>query len=132
MEAFCQVCGVGFEARRASAKYCGATCRQRARRHPGARPASATEVADASGLYDATREELERAGVVDTVLGQLTLQLARRVATAGPAESGFSTLVKEFRATRGEALKKSEAAGDPVDEVKRKRAEKTRQAAAAG
>lgn len=131
MEAFCKVCGAGFEAKRATAKYCGPNCRQHARRAPSARPATPDEVADASGLYDATRVELEAAGVVATVLGQLTLQLAKRVSTAGPAESGFSTLVKEFRATRAEALKKAQSSVDPVDEVKRKREAKTRQAASA-
>lgn len=132
MSKACAVCGRDFEARRSTARYCGATCRQRSRRSPGARPASVSELSDAQGLYEEARRELEEAQALGSVLGQLTLQLARRVAAAGPAESGFATLVKEFRATRAEVLRGSEPVKDPVDQVRERRERKARQAAASG
>ena len=78
------------------------------------------------------RRELDEERALDTVLGQLTLQLAARVANATATESGFSTLVKEFRATRAEALGKTSPEADPLDEVKERREAKARAAASAG
>ena len=132
-ELVCQACGEDFEARRRDAKFCSTRCRKRAQRHPGSRAAvdQGTSVA-AIGLVIATEAELEAAGKTDSVLGQLAIQLARRVATAGPAESGFSGLVKEFRAVRAEVLGRDQKQSDPVDEVKQRREAKAREAATQG
>ncbi|WP_134740007.1 hypothetical protein [Nocardioides sp. 503] len=109
MDVKCGGCDQTFEAKTSRAQYCSTTCRSRAARQ---RKAAAESVeADAEkGLAEhqlvrATRLELEKAGVVDTVEGQLTLQLARKL--ANPDESGISTLSKEFRAVRAEALEGS-------------------------
>lgn len=139
-------CDVEFEPVRSTAKYHAATCRQRAAR---ARKAAAAEhdvpadpeTGDAEhGLVRAVRKELELAEAIDTVAGQLALQLARRI--ANPEEPGLSTLSKELRSLLAEA--KGTVAGPPApadpaepedDEVtkaRRRREEIEAAAAAAG
>lgn len=54
------------------------------------------------GLVTACRNELESAGKLETVLGQLSLQLARRLADS--SAGNVSQLSKEFRALHEEAL----------------------------
>lgn len=85
--------------------------------------------------------ELESFGVLDTVDGQLALQLARQVTATGA--TGVSSLSKEFRAVRADALAQGRrpepdaqpaepAEVDEVEEARRRRDAKTRAAAAAG
>lgn len=138
MQKPCETCGGSFEAARAAAKYCGDRCRKRAQRSGRtARPVTGTTDDPVAGadspepeLVMQVRRELDEARALDTVLGQLTLQLALRVAGAPAAETGFSTLVKEFRATRAEALGKTAPESDPLDEMKERRDAKARAAAA--
>lgn len=137
-------CGNEFEPKRSTARYCSATCRQRAAR---ARRAAADErfvptdpdTGDAEhGLVRAVRKELEAAGALETVAGQLALQLARRI--ANPEEAGLSALSKELRSLLEEAKgsRKPEPADapeptpEPEDEVtKLRRAREAKAAAAA-
>lgn len=116
MKTKCAHCGTVFEAQRSTAVYCSATCRQRARRDRKA--ASESVAADAKAgkaeheLVAAVRQELEQASALNTVSGQLALQIARRV--ANPEESGISALSKELRTVLSAAL---EHKAPPPDET---------------
>jgi len=123
----CAVCGKSFDAQRPTAKYCGGTCRTRASR-AGGPPAVAPSpvvvriVDDMLGsplpLVAAAERELAAAGRMDTMLGQATLELARRISS--PMESGASvaSLMKQLRETMADALKGAAIAADPLDELR--------------
>lgn len=99
-------CAIEFEPKRSTAKYCSATCRQRAgraRRAPAPAPADELEApTDPQGLVASVRADLEAAGRVKTFAGQLALQLAARL--TNPEESGISSLSKELRTVMAAAL----------------------------
>lgn len=140
-------CGVEFTPQRSTAKYHSSTCRQRARRQRTAAAESAAAPADAEGghaehsLVRAVRLELERSDAVDTVDGQIALELARRL--ANPDESSPSPLAREMRvvlakvadskpAASGEAAADAQSAReDEVDRARRRREEKEAALAAA-
>src|ERR1044072_6203140 len=110
----CDVCGKSYEAQRASSRYCSSSCR--ARKAQGAtvremRPPA--ESASESGVVAATRRELEAAGRLDSALGQAALVLARRVESDRDTGSAAAALVKEWRATKAEALKGVPGASAP-------------------
>lgn len=141
----CLIDGVAFEATRPQAKYCSARCRKRAQRGSfGQTPpvemtsrskkassasSSATPGGNSGAPVDpaekpfirATREELEAAGVLDSVIGQHVLLIAQQMCgreTAG----GMTTLSKEFSRMRAEALRSAVSAViDPVDELRARR-----------
>lgn len=99
-------CDRCFEPKRSTARFCSATCRQRAARARKAAEAQAREEAktDTPAEHDlvrAVRLELEKADAVMTVPGQVALQLARKM--ANPDESGLSALAKELRVVLAEA-----------------------------
>lgn len=120
MQVTCAACRKPFEAKTKRAKFCSATCRQRAKRARGAanvlelRPAAAS-----SGVERATRAELEEVDRVDTALGQAALALARRL-DVGQADTGsaMASLVKEWRATLAAATEGATTAEDPIDEIR--------------
>lgn len=135
MRKTCEVCGVAFDAKRQSARYCSDRCRVRASRRRGA---SSTPVTDADPLRDtaetsistprgsvfaATRTELEAAGRAESAVGVAVLALALRIDGAASAETGagLAALVKEFRATLESALADAEPAADPLDELRERR-----------
>jgi hypothetical protein len=69
-------------------------------------------------LVAAAERELAAAGRMDTMLGQATLELARRISS--PMESGASvaSLMKQLRETMADALKGAAIAADPLDELR--------------
>lgn len=105
-------CSNTFTPKRSTAKYCGTTCRQRAARARRAAEAAAAvdEAAETApgeggaehGLVKATRLELEKADAIDTVDGQIALQLARKL--TDPDQTGFAGLAKELRAVLRDAI----------------------------
>lgn len=138
-------CSVRFTPKRDDARFHSATCRQRAgRARKAAEAAAAPGPVDPDsgnaehGLVRAVRKELTEADALETVDGQIALQLARRLADPDQVSSG---LAKELRATIA-AAKGSEVpvpTGEPApaaaedDEVRRAREareQKARQAAA--
>ena len=147
----CGSCSTEFQARRSTAVYCSATCRQRASRQRRAEleaeaqaaPSADTETERTEDpterpLVRAARRELEKVGVVDTVDGQLALELARRLGS--PDQTGLSTLSKEFRSVLAAALGGStepdgaaaEPVAEPDDEVTRARIARAQAREAAG
>lgn len=122
----CVACERDFEAQRSTAKYCGPTCRQRAKRSPTGK--------HGKGLVASVRRDLEAAGVVDKYHGQLAIELARQMTAAGA--TGISSLSKELRvvmdvALAGVAPKSGEGAveEDEVAKARQARERKTRNAA---
>jgi hypothetical protein len=93
-------CQVDFEPKRSTAKFCSTTCRSRAARAKKAAAESVEADAEAGkaehALVRAVRTELTEADALNTVDGQLALQVARRI--SHPDTSGISTLSKELRA----------------------------------
>jgi hypothetical protein len=137
------ICGGVFQAKNASAKTCSAKCRKRASRIGWVAPpreisAAAPVVAEepapppehiASVFELATREELERLGQTESMLGQQVLIIARRMAGGTETGSALATLSKEhsrLMSTLGAGKKQV----DPVDEVSRRREEKLARATA--
>lgn len=141
----CIVDGTPFETTKASAKYCSARCNKRAQRGQFGQT-SPVEVPFRSGKTSSagnsttpdpnsgtpgekpfvrvTREELEHAGVLDTVIGQQVLLLAQSM-TGKETAGGLTTLSKEFSRMRNEALRTAAAdSGDTVDELRARREKK--------
>lgn len=119
----CDVCQKPFDAARPNARFCGATCRKRSSRAPAEpAPDRAGEPPYENPLVAATRTELEKAGKVDTMLGQLALTLAERL--KGEV-TGVSALSKELRAVTAEACGRATAGSvpvaDDVDELRARR-----------
>jgi len=121
MQRQCAVCQREFQAKRASARYCGNACRQRAHR---AAPLKVAKSQDANASADsptvaAVRAALESASRADGYLGATALTLAARVDDTPGA--GAATVARELRAVMSEALRDAALADDPVDEVKQRR-----------
>jgi hypothetical protein len=116
-------CEVEFEPKRSTAKYHSATCRQRAARDRKAAAESVAADAEAGKaehtLVRAVRKELEDAEALDTVAGQLALQIARRI--ANPECTGVSTLSKELRALLSGATRRRPAPSRAPRRPSRKR-----------
>lgn len=120
MQRTCDVCGRDFEAKRKDAKTCSATCRSNKRNLSA--PPDPGEVGSNS-LVKATTAELEAAGKVDTMLGQLAISLAGRMSGT---TTGLAALSKELRSVIDAALGvkttgSPAAVVDVVDEVRARR-----------
>ena len=130
----CVVCGASFEAKRpATARYCGATCRQRKRRGAGPTDTPAPVVSgtvEPIGVVAAVAAELSAAGRLNTSLGQQALKLAVRLETSKTdTGAGLASLSKELRALMVQALAGVTQVDDPVDEIAKRRDEKLKRAA---
>ena len=93
----CDVCGRPYEATRVSSRFCSGTCRKRNLRAPRPRLAETSPAAEDYALPAATRAELEAAGRLDSMLGQVALLLAERMCEFDTG-SGTAALSKELRA----------------------------------
>lgn len=133
MRALCSECGEAFEAKHRNAIFCGAACRQRSSRanRTGARPAEvvnltpvAPPATEEAPLIIATRRELEDAGKLDTVVGQLALELAEKVCSERDTGSAKAAASKEFRAVMAEALADVAKQADGLDELMARRMQK--------
>lgn len=112
----CDVCGAPFVAQRSTARYCGATCRQRSRR--GAR-VTRLRLPREGGVAGAVHAELVDAGMLDHWRGQLALLLARMLEDMPPTMgSAIASLSKELRATLTEAQTAAPRKPDTLDEIR--------------
>jgi hypothetical protein len=118
-------CGVQFETTSARAKFCGSTCRSRAHRNgesvaeiPPAAPSGDPQAVPP--LLEATRRELEKAGVADSPLGQQALELARRMSDPRAMGLSVAPISKELRTVMSEALKDA-AVASGLDELRLRR-----------
>lgn len=133
----CAICGTPFQATRPDARFCGATCRKRASRHPELvsdeapryvedPPSPAPEIpCSAPGpvhssatlpeappkepeLAAAVRKELEKLEQTDTWEGQMALSAARKLASASVGPGTTASLMKEFKTLMAEIRQNAE------------------------
>ena len=127
MQRECGSCGRPYEAKRASSRFCGPSCRQRASRASAAGlPARVStlndESAPPSALEVVTARELEAVGRLESVAGQLAMELARRVASPHETGAAVAALARQLGATMTAALAGvAPAAADPLDEIRARR-----------
>lgn len=125
----CELCGGQFEAARSTARFCSDRCRQRSRRAPAARAAVSTD--EESPFEKATRGELAKLNAVESMLGQQVLTIARRMGRGAETGASITTLSKEHSRLMGLIASSGGKSRDPVDEMRERREQKAREAAAA-
>lgn len=108
----CDWCGKEYDAQRATAKFCGATCRQRAKR--GGEPGPESNV-------DRVRVELEEAGVADSALAGMALTLAATLDAGRDTASAKAAAVRELRATLMAAKAEGVAPASRLDLLRARR-----------
>lgn len=123
----CAQCGEEFEAKRSTAKFCGARCRQQSRR---AMPAVELEPTDEGlpRILVVTRTEVERLKKVDTVLGQQALELAARLASPKDTGSAIAAVSRELDRVMLRLASGAAPAEDQLASARRRRDEKRRAA----
>ena len=127
MDRICDACGAPYEAIRANARFCSDRCRKRTARKPKPLTEMPTVPTDdaplvTSQLSKTVTEELIAGGVLDTSPGQAALLLAQRMELgATDTGSAVAAMSRELRSLMAEALGKSEAVSDPMDELKARR-----------
>lgn len=145
MQVLCAACGVEFEARRSTAKYCGPTCQKRGRRHAQQTPAKPEQAGTVSGkrakrpLVEAVRKDLIKAGRLETTDGQIAMLLAEQAEVAtGSAASSLTKSLREAvdRAMAGADVPANRGGGrwprvekSELDKARERREQKARQAA---
>lgn len=117
-------CGKTFETTSARAKFCSSTCRSRVHRNGSGVLDLPAPTVDAPGgarpLLDATRRELEEAGVADTALGQQALELARRMSDPRAMGLSVAPISKELRQVMIDAKREAPRASG-LDELRKRR-----------
>ncbi len=123
----CDVCGREYTARRSSSRFCGGTCAKRSQRAgPAVMRARAAVLAGGeaplSGLEQAVARELEQAGTMQSLRGQIeghiALELAYRIGSRHESGAATAALAKELSITMTRALAGvAPAAVDPLDEI---------------
>ena len=125
MQRECESCGLQYAARRVSSRFCGDTCGKRAQRARAAgMPFLAATVDDReapSELERVTIRELEAAGRLASVAGQIALLLAGRIGSRRESGAATAALAKQFFVTMDEALGGMAKAADPLDEIRARR-----------
>jgi len=125
VQRLCASCGRPYEAKRASSRFCGPTCCQRASRARAAGlPARVTldgEEASPSELERAVTRELEAVGRLDTVAGQVALELAYRVVSPHETGAAVASLARELGVAMTRALGGLAQTADPLDEIRARR-----------
>jgi len=126
MQRECESCGRFYAAQRASSRFCGDTCGKRAQRSraAGIPPRAASldgHEAPPSELERATIRELEAAGRLQSVAGQVALELAYRVASPYESGAAVASLAKQFGEAMDRALAGVDRAADPLDEIRARR-----------
>jgi hypothetical protein len=137
----CEACGTVFEPLRANHRFHSGTCRVAYRR--GVRPPANLAAVPPAGpappaptpetkpplsetVVDTVRRDLERAGRLDTWLGQSALAMAKVLATGVGTPAGLSSANRELRETMAAALRGATTPGSAVvqhrDEVAERRA----------
>lgn len=147
MQRNCEACGRSYEAKRKTSRYCSSLCRTRVSRAGGGKPQITAvpspktgENADRSdhdqtqplaGFAATVERELREAGRLDTVLGQLALDLAERTFSRHNTGAMVASMSKEFRTVMAAAMEGAKVEKDPIDllqEEWRRRLEQRRSA----
>lgn len=135
ISATCAGCGRQFEAKSPRAKWCTESCRKRVQRGAPLHDEAVARAAEAekSDLVRSLRRELDDAGRLDTVAGQLAMTLAKQVVIAGVG--GIAGLSKQLLQVRAEALRgapqrdpRGRVVESELDKARRRREAKARAA----
>lgn len=121
MQRNCEWCGDIYEAVKSNARWCSQRCGKRAQRAGFTRPVVELDGPPRRDVTMAAERELERAGLLDTVTGQLAVALATAMETTRASGSQVAALSKELRATMKVALSARAPAADAVDELRDRR-----------
>jgi hypothetical protein len=117
-------CGKSFETTSARAKFCSSTCRSRVHRNGSGvidlPPAQSAAPPAGPALLEATKRELEAAGVAETALGQQAIELARRMSDPRAMGLSVAPISKELRSIMADVLKAAPQASK-LDELRAKR-----------
>lgn len=133
MDAFiarCAWCGDPFLAQRQAARYCGATCRQRARRARGqgvvaalpSRQAEPAPLTYAKRFVESVRAKFAEVGGLDDPVALLALSLAEESMRTDLAPSVRCGLTATFRKTYADAMR-GVRRPTAADELRRRRGE---------
>ena len=119
----CDFCAKEYTPKNSRSRYCSDLCRakagnaRKAARTAGAVVAVATD-APATPLTDATRAELEAAGLAETADGVLILTLATRIDAVPETSPALAALSKEYAARKSDLLSSARPAkANPYDEL---------------
>ena len=112
----CWTCGKPFDFRATHAKYCSTLCKRRGQRGQGLQGATVAPE-PASRLVEVVRRA---AGVEETFLGQLAVELAAAMSSPMSSPSATASLSREFTRVVGAALA-STTKPDLIDELKARR-----------
>ena len=121
----CAACGRDFEAKRATAKYCGSSCRARVSTGAALPIKAPLEAARPSGLVESTRAALVAAGRDSEPLAMAAIELAAAIVSPETPSAAKATLTREFRVTLAESLRGAAKASGPQqlrDELAARRA----------
>lgn len=95
----CDQCGIDYEAKRGSSRFCSVNCRNRAakdrKRNPAAASA-ATPIEPPPGVEAALVQAMP-ARVLDSPRGRIAMKLSRDIDASVPGTPGYSGLVRELR-----------------------------------
>jgi hypothetical protein len=122
----CLGCGNLFETSRNTAKTCSVTCRKRASR-AGLTTVPPRETPDfpekplIHPLVVQTTQELEEAGVLESVHGQIALALAEKLSVGNDTGSAMASLARQLSAAMSEALAGGTKKADSLDELAERR-----------
>ena len=138
MQRNCEKCGKPYTAKRNTSRYCSTRCRTATSRAGGAAKAataspaavSVTEADILPPLVAAIAQELDAAGRLNTAKGQLALQLAMDLSSAGAFDnlSQRAAATREIRASLEAALAGARPSADALDELEKRRREKAARA----
>ena len=119
----CAECGESFESSASHAKFCGAACRKAANRRPTRKgkqelgesvPVIAAKLeADARrGVVAGVRAELTELGMLDTVEGDIALELGRGIDSLLDGVSAKATAAKQLRDIMAELRRRAGTKAD--------------------
>jgi len=78
------------------------------------------------GVAEATRSTLDAIAKTHTPAGQAALALAARLDDPDCPATALAAVAKEHRTTMAELTRNASAAGDPIDEIAKRREERRR------
>lgn len=122
MDRACDSCGVTYEAKRPSSRYCSSRCRGRAARAGVSKPRQPSEPRPVSTSTEIAQHVTAELGdQIGTAAGQMALALAHRLDASVDTGSAMAAVARELRTLMVEVLGSMPQAADPIDELRARR-----------